>query len=77
MTAVRVKKRTSPARVTPSVARLPSLSPMVPTIMLPIAPPAYCAVVMAPVHVATPRASKPTTSLRKYGSAGVSSAMPR
>ena len=48
---------------------------MAPTAMLPHAPPAYCAVVMAPVHVATGVALMPRSD-RKYGSAGVSMAMP-
>ena len=74
--AVAANSATSPKSVAPSVARLPKASPMAPTAMLPHAPPAYCAVVMAPVHVATAVALMPRSD-RKYGSAGVSMAMPK
>ena len=51
--AVAENNTMSPKSVALSVARLPKASPMAPTAMLPHAAPAYCAVVMAPVHVAT------------------------
>ena len=61
-TAVSVNSATSPSSVASSVRFAPSPSPAAPTAKFPIAAPAYCAVVMAPVHVATRAGVIPASS---------------
>ena len=60
--AVRVKSTTSPRSVAAKVSLAPRPSPIAPTAKLPSAAPAYCAVVMAPVHVATSVGLRPASA---------------